>query len=53
MLIKQFTLCDKFPEQYLLVLYLNKTSCHQLTIVENIEYKSIELLGLDFDPIEN
>ena len=36
MLVKQLTLCDKFPEQYLLVLYLNKTSCHQLNIVENI-----------------
>lgn len=48
MLIKQLTLCDKFPEQYLLVLYLSQTSCHQLTIVENIEYKSIELLNLDF-----
>lgn len=36
MLIKQLTRCDKFPEQYLLVLYLNLTTCHQLTLVENI-----------------
>lgn len=51
MLTKQLNLCDKYPEQYLLVLYLNHSCSHQLTFVENIEYKSIELLSLAFDPI--
>ena len=45
MLIKQINLCDKHPEQYSLLLNLNKNG-HRLTIIENIEYKTIELLSL-------
>ena len=41
MLSKQFNLCDKHPEQYSLVLYLNPKGNHSLTILENIEYKNI------------
>jgi hypothetical protein len=49
MLIKQFSLQEKFPEQYEAEFFKNKSPPHTLRIIENIEYKSIELLLLDFD----
>lgn len=52
MLIKQLNLCAKQPEQYTTVLYINKAGMHNLIIMENIEYKSIELLALDFMDID-
>jgi hypothetical protein len=34
------------------VLYLNKVSSHRLDFLENIEYKRIELLSLQFDELD-
>lgn len=48
MLSKQLTLCHKDTEHYLTILTINKQGTHNMSIIENIEYKSIELLALDF-----
>jgi hypothetical protein len=47
MLIKLFNLCHKNPEKYSAVFYLTQVGSHTLTIIENIEYKSIEMIGLE------
>lgn len=52
MLIKLLGYCDKFPMQYTCVLYISQTSSHRFTILENMEYKKIQLLGLDFFPVD-
>lgn len=31
---------------------MSKTGTHRLAIIENIEYKSIELISLDFESID-
>lgn len=52
MLIKQIQLCQKNVDQYSAVLYFNKISSHRLDLLENIEYKRIELLSLDFEELD-
>jgi hypothetical protein len=52
MLIKQVQLCLKNVNQYSAVLTLNKISAHRLDLLENIEYKRIELLSLEFEELE-
>ena len=53
MLIKQLTLCDKNLNQYSAVFYINKISLHRLDLIENIEYKRIELISLDFEELDS
>jgi hypothetical protein len=48
MLIKQIRLCIKETNNYTCVLFENKISEHRLDIIENLEYKRIVLLSLDF-----
>ena len=52
MLIKQIQLCQKNINQYNAVLFLNKISSHRLDLLENIEYKRIQLLSLEFDELD-
>ena len=52
MLIKQVNLCQKEMNQYSCVLFLNKISSHRLDILENLEYKRIILLSLDFHELD-
>ena len=52
MLVKQINLCQKQINQYSAVLVLNKISSHRLDFLENIEYKRIELLSLEFEDLD-
>ena len=46
MLIKQVQLCQKSLNQFSAVFYINRVSAHRLDLLENIEYKRIELLSI-------
>lgn len=52
MLVKQINMCQKQMNQYSAVLQLNKISAHRLDLLENIEYKRIELLSLEFEELD-
>ena len=53
MLVKQLNLCYKSPEQYSALLHLNgNSSFPKFELTENIEYKSIELMALDFEELD-
>lgn len=52
MLIKQINLCQKEMNNFSCVLIINKISSHRLDILENLEYKRIILLSLDFHELD-
>lgn len=53
MLTKQIHLCQKEMNNFSCVLVVNKISSHRLDIIENLEYKRIILLSLDFHELDN
>lgn len=52
MLTKQINLCQKEMNNFSCVLIINKITNHRLDILENLEYKRIILLSLDFHELD-